>query len=110
MRVRIAGDRNVTDSSAATFVASFYTDAWVATTPTTVRYKLTDASESDLIAWTTVTPGTSVTITIPAASNAPADNSLRYDVRLLTVQADNGLSSQVTEPFVYQVRNLRSIA
>lgn len=110
MRIRIAGDRNVTDSSAATFTASFYTDAWVATTPTSVRYKVTGSDDQVLTDWTSVTPGTAATITVTAAANVPTDEARRYETRLLTVQADNGLSSQVTEPFVYQLNNLRSIA
>ena len=110
MRIRIAGDRSVTDSTAAVYVASFYSDAWAAVTPTSVRYKVTDEYGNEIVAWTSVTPGTTASITVPASANVPTNEDRRYETRLLTVQADNGLSSQVTEPFVYTLNNLRSIA
>lgn len=107
---RIQGPRSVIDSSAVTFTASFYNSAWETTTPTNARYKVSDDAGNDIVAWTTLTPGTTASITVPATANVPTDESRRSQVRLLTVQADNGLSSQVTEAFVYTLTNLRSIA
>lgn len=111
MRINILGDRKVTEASAAQFTAEFYDNAWAATTPTSVRYRVDDArTGSELAGWAAVSPASSVTITVTAAQNAIVDDVNNTERRLLTVQADNALASQVTAAYVFEVTNLRSVS
>lgn len=111
MRINILGDRNVTEASAAQFTAEFYDNVWVATTPTSIRYRVDDVrTGSELAGWTAATPSTSVTLTVTAAQNAVVDDASSSERHMLTVQADNALASQVTSAFVFEVRNLRSVS
>jgi len=111
MRINILGDRSATEASAAQFTAEFYDNAWATTTPTSIRYRVDDVrSGAELAGWTAVTPATSVTITVTAAQNAIVDDVNNTERRLLTVQADNALASQVTAAFVFELINLRSVS
>jgi hypothetical protein len=47
---------------------------------------------------------------VTAAQNAIVDDVNNTERRLLTVQADNALASQVTAAFVFEVTNLRSVS
>jgi hypothetical protein len=103
-------NRRANERSAVAFTARFYddsTDTWSTTTPTTVKYRVDDLeSGSALIDWTSATPGTSVTITATAASNAIQNDCNREERRQLTVKADDGLATQWQETKTWWVRNL----
>jgi hypothetical protein len=76
-------------------------------TPTTIRYRLHDKdSEQELIAWTSVTPQSSVEITIPATANRILDDDQRYETRVLTIQSDYDTDAQLSEDEEYKVKNL----
>lgn len=77
-------------------------------TPTTLRYRLDDcATEKSLIGWTSLTPGTSVQVTLPGSVNSIQDNSLnKPEVKILTVNADLGLDTQSYSQYKYRVQNL----
>lgn len=102
----LARDR-INERSALTITARFRnraTDADV--TPTNVKYRIDRLNDcTQALDWTSVTPGTTVSIT-----TTPDDNDCRTrDERqrnLLTVAADYGLSTMFVEVFEYQIRNL----
>lgn len=87
--------RTAPEGSAVAFAVSFYTDAGVVTTPTSVRYRV-DGPETgrNLLVWTTATPGTSITATFPAASNIQCRDS---EIRELLVECDHGLATQTVK-------------
>jgi hypothetical protein len=87
--------RTAPEGSAVAFTASFYTDAGVATTPTSVRYRVDDPETGkQLLDWQTATPATAITATLPAASNLAC---LESEKRELLVEADHGLSTQTVK-------------
>ncbi len=76
-------------------------------TPTTARYRVDDCrSGTQLVDWTTLTPSTSMTITIPGTANAIIDSTRQTEVKTVTVQLDQGLSTQHMSDYTYQVKNL----
>lgn len=77
-------------------------------TPTTLRYRVDDCgTEKSLIGWTALTPATSVQVTIPGSTNSIQDNSLnKPEVKIVTVNADNGLDTQNYSQYSYRVKNL----
>lgn len=102
-----AGTTN--EGSALTVVAKFWddsTETWTAITPTTVKYRLDNADGSQITDWTTVSPASSVTISLTGAQNTIVSDCRDYETKQLTVKADDGLSTQFQSTFTYRVRNL----
>ena len=87
--------RRTSEGNTVAFIASFYddsSDTWVASTPTTVRYRLDEPETGrEVIGWTSVTPATSATISLPGTSLTTDVEQAKVE---LTVQANAGLSSQ----------------
>ena len=87
-------------------VEPFDTDG-VAYTPTSARYRVDDCRSGDeLVGWTTLTPSTSMTITIPGSANAIIDDYRQTEVKTVTVQLDKDLATQHMGEYTYQVKNL----
>jgi hypothetical protein len=102
----------VKERSAFTVTSKFYADTsdpWVLTAPTTVRYRIDCLSTGYPVRdWTTLTTGTSVSISIASADTAILDDTKKRERKLLTVMADNGLSTQYQESYEWNVLNLPS--
>ena len=78
-------------------------------TPTTARYRVDDCrSGKELVAWTTiVTPSTAMPITIPGTANAILNSDRKTpETKVLTVNTDEGLSTQHYEEYKYRVKDL----
>ena len=98
--------RVVKEKSTNTITVRPKTKDGVLFTPTTVRYRLDDLdSKQELIGWTSATPSTAIAITIPGAKNAMISNRKR-ERKVLTVQFDQGLDSEVNAEYIYWVKNL----
>src|SRR5690348_16152709 len=97
-----APNRIVNERSAFAFTARFRDkDAEADVTPTTVQYRVDDIYSNVPIAdWTTVTPGTTVTIAITADQNKIQDNSRRTEKKQITVAADYGLATAFVDTLV----------
>lgn len=76
-------------------------------TPDTARYKLNDKTTgTEIIGWTVISPTSqTMTIQIPAGSNAIIDGSLELEPKVLTVETDYGTDDAHNEDVEYQVRN-----
>lgn len=97
----------VPEGSRKTYYATFKDDDGEQVTPTTARYRVHDEdSETELVAWTAITPAGRVTITIPASANEIIDDANTREVKVLTVQADEGTDNQQSKQVRYQVMNL----
>ncbi len=81
-----------------------------ASAPTTIRYRIdclkTGAQIRD---WTAVSAAANVTITITASDNEIENDSNRFERKQIIVQADAGLSGQVSGKAVWRVDNLTGI-
>lgn len=87
--------RRTSEGNTVAIVASFYddsSDTWSAVTPTTIRYRLDDPETGrEFIGWTSVTPATSATISLPGTTLTACRDLEKLEV---TVQANAGLVSQ----------------
>jgi len=82
-----------------------------AATPTTVRYKVDCLkTRQTVLDWTSVSPASSVSLTIPATVNAIQDDTNDIERKQILVQADAGLSTQSTGRTIYQVENIYGIS
>lgn len=101
----------VNENSTFTLTARFWddsADAWAATTPTTIRYRVDCATTGRvMLDWTSVTAASEISLTINVNSiNEP--HHVR-EWRQVTVEADHGLSTQYLDTFTYSVENIGAI-
>ena len=82
----------------------------VALAPTTVHYRIDCLkTRKEIVDWTSVTTGANVDIVLTATHNQILEEQSRLERKQLTVQADQGLSTQVNGVVVYKIRNLQGI-
>ncbi len=79
-------------------------------TPTNARYRVDDLNtRTNHVAWTTVTPSTRMTITVPATANTVENRSFAEETKVLTIQTDYGTANQVSDEREYIVKNLEFV-
>lgn len=96
------------EGSAFTATAYFRTrSSSAASTPTTVKWRLDClTTKTEIVDWTTVSAASNVSISISGANNAIQSDANDYEVKQLTVMADDGLSTQHRKSVIYRVENL----
>lgn len=78
-------------------------------TPTTARYRVDDCrTGTELVAWTDISvPSTAMVIDIPGSANAIIDSQRRTpEKKVLTVNTDNGLTTQHYAEYFYGIIDL----
>lgn len=101
-------ETNWDEGSAFTATAYYRTRSTAAaSTPTTARYRI-DCLETGTIVqdWATLTPASSISISITPTHTKIQNENHDYERKRLTVDADNGLSTQHRGSIVFRVRNL----
>ena len=101
-------ETKVKEGSSFTATAYFRTrSTGVATTPTSIKYRLDCLTTStELADWTTVSAASSATIAITATHNAIQSAGNDFEMKQLVVATDYGLSTQYVESVQWQVQNL----
>ena len=90
-------------------VTARFLDAGSATTPTNVKYRIDNVDTGrEVVDWTTVSTGTTASITIPGSLNECVTR-LPVEQFQLQVAADYELATEYRESFLYEVRNLFSL-
>ena len=100
----------VDEAGSFTVVAKFWDDTdpdnWATSTPSTVRWRIDDPDTGITVTeWTTATASSSATITVNGNGTTLNDQSKDRERRVLTVQANNGLSNAYVASHQYYVRN-----
>ena len=94
------------EKSAFTVTAYFRDSADAADTPTTIHYRIDDmTSRTNIVGWTSVTPGTSAAITVTGPNNSMVSNRNNWERRQITVAADKGLSTETRDTAEYRLIN-----
>jgi hypothetical protein len=104
--------RRQTNEGTAFVVTAYFwddsTETWTASTPTTIRYRIDSPSGQEIVAWTTGTPATSLSITCSATANAILNDCSQLERKILTVQCDAGLATQYADTYAWDVKNNRA--
>lgn len=106
--IAISGKDRINDGSSLPLIARFRTgDADVA--PTNAYYSVVDPDTGCvLLDWTSLSPATSITITITSSIN-DANRGVPVERRTALVMADRGLSTQYVESFDYSIAALCNV-
>lgn len=79
-------------------------------TPITAQYRVDDCrSEEQMVPLTTLTPSTSMEITIPGDVNTIVNDRSKVESKVVTVNTDDGLDTQHNEEYLYGIKNLRFV-
>lgn len=98
--------RKVNERSSMLVTARFRDRATNAdVTPTNVKYRLDDAGTGQITDWTTVTPGTSVNVTLTPTQTQILNPSRSIEPKFISFAADYGLATEYRETFRFEVRN-----
>jgi len=94
--------------SAVTVTVNPEDAAGVATTPTTVSYRIDDCrTTKQLVDWTVLTPSTVMTISIPGSVNAIINSARQTpEIKTVTIRIDVDLSTQNYSQYTYGVQDL----
>lgn len=74
-------------------------------TPTNVYYSLFNCDGYEITGWTSLTPGTTVSVTLSPTQNEIRNGTRALEAKYITFAADYGLSTEYRETFRYEVRN-----
>ena len=97
----------ITENSSLTLTASFYDVASALSAPTTARYRIDDESSGrEVLGWTSLTVSTQVVIAVTADQNTLLNRTNKVEQRIITVQADHGLSSAWSDDYIYEISRL----
>lgn len=100
----------VNEGSTAPLVVAFLDSAGAAAVPTAVRYRVDDlTNDAEIVAWTSVTPGSSVTISIAPAVNAMGAETNKKETRRVTIEASYGAADAIVDFEDYTLVNMRGL-
>lgn len=97
----------VPERSRKSFFTAFKGDDFELVIPGTARFRVDDEETgTELVAWTAITPAGRVTIDIPASANRILTDGNTREIKVLTVESDEGTDNQQSKQERYQVMNL----
>lgn len=96
------------ERSSFTATVYFRNSSDAAEAPTTVDYRIDGlTTDTAITGWTSVTPATSVSISVTPTENRVINNRNRLERRQITVSANRGLSTETRDIVMYKVINNR---
>jgi hypothetical protein len=87
---------------------AFKNRSGVAAVPTSARYRLDDEkSSTEILDWTSLTPASSIEITITPAQNALIDPTRDEEIHVLTVESTFAAGDVMPAEYRFKVRSLK---
>lgn len=97
----------VTERSTAWLTVSFYSRAGVLEVPTSATYEIWDVASGAVVkASASLTPGSSIEITLSSDDNRILNQELFREARKVVVVAAYAGSEKLVQDYVYHVRNI----
>lgn len=98
------------EKSYLNFALTTHNTADALTTPTTLRYRLDcRTTGAALQGWTTLPASSSQSLAVSAQISAIQSDSNETEDKVLTVEANTGTTTQISDEFVWRVRNLSQV-
>ena len=89
----------------------FFDSAWVASSPTTIRYRIDCLTSGSVVKdWTTVTAAQSVDIAVSSADNAVQNSNNRIERKQMVVQSNYGTPTQGVQTKDWDIVNLQGVS
>ena len=97
----------INESSAITATLEFSDSSGALTIPGTLRYRIDcDTTGTALVAWSTLSPASSVDVAIVSATNDIQTDANAYEIKAMTVEADYAAATKFTQVYKWRVKNL----
>ena len=101
------GQTNVKERNSIAVTAYFRDSSNAASAPTTVSYRIDDiTTTTEILTWTSVTTGTSVSITVKSAENKIVNQGDKRERRQITVSADKGTTTETRSSAEWFIENI----
>lgn len=102
--------KTINENSRLPVIFRLFNAAIASATPTTLRYRVDcETTKKTLLDWTSLTPSATATVTVPASLNAIQNRANGYEIKSMTVEADNGTDDAFSDSFTWRVNNLFGI-
>lgn len=99
---------NEGQSFTATF--KFFDSDWVASSPTTLRYRIDDLTNGTTVRdWTTVTPAAVVDIEVTPSDNDIVDTGHERERKQMVIQTNYGTDTQSVQTIDWFVDNVQGV-
>lgn len=99
------------EGSSFNLTAKFYDDSafpWTLSAPTSARYRIDCLTTGVVVRdWTNLSAASSITISVTASDNKIQSDLNTRENKMLTVQANAGLSTQYNEVYRWKIYNLQ---
>lgn len=103
--------RKISERSSMVVTARFRDRATNAdVTPTNVYYSLFDGDGCQITGWTSLTTGTTVSLTLTPTQNLIRNCTRASEAKYLSFAADYGLATEYRETFRYSVTNQKYVS
>jgi hypothetical protein len=80
------------------------------TAPDTLAYRVDcRTTKKEILDWTSVTPGTSVSVTVLPAWNQILDATNLIEQKAITFSANRGTDDEVNDTYIWEVKNLQGV-
>lgn len=99
---------NEGQSFTATF--KFFDSDWVASSPTTVRYRIDDVTNGSTVRdWTVVTPAAVLNIEVTPSDNDISDTGNKSERKQMVVQTNYGTDTQSVQTIDWYITNVQGV-
>ena len=97
----------IREESTGWLTATFLDKDGVAAVPSTVRYRVDCKTSGTAVrGWASVTPASSVEITLTPSDSAIHDATQEFEEHVVTVEATFGVDDEANAEYTYHVKNL----
>ena len=100
----------INEGSTSYLTVTFYDKDGGYEAPTTVTYKIwCITNDKEVRAVTSLTPASSIEITLTPTDNSIISQSNALETRLVTIEASYGVDDEINDEYEYDVKNLRKV-
>ncbi len=101
---------SINEGSRLPLTFRLFNSATTPLTPLTLRYRIDcESTGRELVAWTDVTPSSSISLVIPASVNAIQNRANTFELKTMTVEADADTENAFSEEYTWRVKNLTGV-
>ena len=98
----------VVDERSSFTATSYFRSGDAGSAPTTAHYRIDClTTRTNLVAWTSLSPAESISISVTSNTNRMISNGNRYEKKQITIASDKGETDETRDVATWKVKNTR---